>query len=195
MSSLQKTKFVFNSQFLFCVFIVLFTITAFGCKKEKKEIIDAVEDRSKTPRMHAEEVMTLVSDSGITRYRITAPVWNVYDRAVEPYWEFPEGIHFERFNVDLVVDANIHSNYAHFNENKQLWELRGDVRATNIEGSLFETKLLFWDQRTEKIYSDSLITITEPSGFVHVGHNGFESNQSLTKYTIKNTSGTFPVEE
>ncbi|MCL2596334.1 MAG: LPS export ABC transporter periplasmic protein LptC [Paludibacter sp.] len=181
-------------EYIFLIIIVLACLTS--CRKEKKEFIGAIEDRSITPRMHADSVMTIVSDSGITRYRISAPVWDIYDfDRQEPYWNFPQGIHFERFDQDLKVDANIHANNAKFFENRQLWELNGQVRATNIEGMLYQTEQMFWDQRAEKIYSDSLITITQTDGTKVVGKNGFYSNQQMTKYTIINTHANIPVDE
>ena len=173
--------------------VVVMLFFMIGCSKEKPEKIGAVVDRSKLPRLHATEITTVISDSGITRYRISAPRWDVYDKASQPYWEFPNGIHFERFDLNLKVDANIHSQYAKFNENEQLWELRGKVRATNLQGELFETEHLFWNQREEKIYSDTLIKVTQSSHIIT--GLGFESNQSMSRYQIKNPQGIFPVNE
>jgi len=93
----------------------------------------------------------------------------------------------------LTVDANVHCEYAKFLEKEKIWELKGNVRATNIKGELFETEQLFWNQRTEKIYSDSLVTITQEDYIINA--QGFESNQQMTKYTWKQTQGIFPVEE
>lgn len=171
--------------------VVLFLL--FSCTKSETEVIDAVENRSIIPRLHSLEVSTVVSDSGITRYRITTPQWDMYDRASSPYWEFPLGVHFERFDEQLRVDANVHCNYARFYENDNLWELRGKVTATNIQGELFETEQLFWNQRTERIYSDSLIKITQAE-YIIIGV-GFESNQEMTRYTVKQTQGIIPLEE
>ncbi|MCL1867571.1 MAG: LPS export ABC transporter periplasmic protein LptC [Paludibacter sp.] len=179
-------------------FSLIIIVLAFviGCSKEQKEIIGAIEDRSAAPRMHADSVTTIVSDSGITRYRISAPVWYIYDyNKQEPFWDFPKGIHFERFDQTLKVDANIHANYAKFFENRQLWELKGNVRATNIEGMVFVTEQMFWDQRAEKIFSDSLITITQLDGSKLVGQNGFFANQQLTQYTVINSKANIPVKE
>ncbi|MPM84714.1 Lipopolysaccharide export system protein LptC [bioreactor metagenome] len=145
------------------------------------------------PRLHALQVTTVISDSGITRYRINTPQWDIYDKSNQPYWEFPAGVHFERFDEQLNVDANIHCEYAKFLENEQLWELKGNVRATNIQGELFETEHLFWNQRAEKIYSDSLIKITQ-ANYIITG-KGFESNQEMTRYQVKNTTGVIPVQE
>ncbi|MCE1156782.1 MAG: LPS export ABC transporter periplasmic protein LptC, partial [Bacteroidales bacterium] len=111
----------------------------------------------------------------------------------QPYWEFPVGIHLERFDEQLNVDANVHCLYARFYEREQLWELKGKVRATNIQGELFETELLFWDQRMEKIYSDSLIKITTAE-YIIIGM-GFDSNQEMTKYNVRQTQYVFPVQD
>lgn len=171
--------------------VVLFLVVA--CTEEKHDKVDAITDRVAFPRLKAFDITTVVSDSGITRYRITAPQWNVYDRAIQPYWEFPDGIHIERFNLNFVVDANIHSNYAKFLENEQLWELKGAVRATNLLGELFETEQLFWNQRDEKFNSDSLIRITQTTRIIT--GVGFDSNQSMTEYTIRKGQAVFPFEE
>jgi LPS export ABC transporter protein LptC len=173
------------------VVVVLFLLVS--CSTNETEQIDPVLNRAEIPRLHALQVTTVISDSGITRYRINTPQWDIYDRSNQPYWEFPVGVHFERFDEELNVDANIHCEYAKFLENEQLWELKGNVRATNIQGELFETEHLFWNQRSEKIYSDSLIKITQENYIIN--GVGFESNQEMTKYQVKNTTGVIPVDE
>lgn len=176
--------------FICSVFLILFVL---ACSNDKPDKIGAVVDRSKMPKLHATEITTVISDSGVTRYRISAPRWDVYDRATQPYWEFPNGIHFERFDQNLKVDANIHSKYAKFYENEQIWELRGKVKAINLQGELFETEHLFWNQRMEIIYSDTLVKITQATRIIT--GIGFQSNQSMTKYVINRPQGIFPVNE
>ena len=170
--------------------MILFFVS---CNKEKPAKIDAIVDRSALPKLHATEITTIISDSGITRYRISAPQWDVYDKASKPYWDFPSGIHFEKFDLNLKVDANIHSRYARFNENEQLWELRGKVRAMNLQGELFETEQLFWDQRGQRFYTDSLFKFTQVSHIIT--GIGFESDQSMSHYTIHKPQGIFPIVE
>ena len=163
-----------------------------SCSKENTEKIGAIKDRSKMAQLHATEITTIISDSGITRYRISASQWDIFDRAAQPHWNFPKGIHFEKFNLDLKVDANIHSNYARYNVNEEKWELRGKVRATNLQGELFETEQLFWSEREKRIYSDSLIKITQVRHIIT--GIGFESDESMTRYTIRKPQGIFPIE-
>lgn len=173
------------------VVVVLFLLNA--CTSYYNETIDPVLNRAILPRLHSLNVNTVISDSGVTRYRIRAPQWDVFDRTSQPYWEFPYGVHFERFDESLKVDANIHSEYAKFLEHEQIWHLKGNVRATNIRGEMFETPELFWDQRLERIYSDSLIEITQEN-YIIIGI-GFESNQEMTKYQVRNTQAIIPIDE
>ncbi len=160
---------------------------------EKTEQVEAITDRATTPSLRATEVSTVVSDSGVTRYRMNTPEWLIYDRAEVPYWDFPQGIHLEKFDTDLNVDAEIHSKYAIYYDKKRLWDLRDSVTAINLEGERFECNQLFWNEISERVYSDDSIKITQKDKIIK--GLGFESNQSLTKYVIRRPIGIFPLEE
>jgi len=164
-----------------------------ACQKDVKLTAVAVEDRASMPGLDASMVTTLISDSGITRYRITTETWKIYDKATPVYWEFPDGIFLEKFNPDLDVDTWLRSDYAYYDEQAQLWELRGNVRSMNADSEFFATPQLFWDQKKERIYSDSMISITRESSIIQ--GVGFQSNQELTKYTILNPTGVFPIKD
>ncbi len=173
--------------------VVVMLFFVFSCTSEKHEEVEAITDRATFPRMRAFDVTTVISDSGITRYRLSTPQWDIYDKSEQPYWEFPKGIHLERFNLSYKVDVNLNSDYAKFLEHEQLWELKGNVKGTNILGELFETEQLFWNQREEKFYSDSMINITQTTRIIK--GMGFDSNQSMTKYNIRESQAVFPFEE
>ncbi len=156
-------------------------------------MVGAITDRAQMPILQSDSVTTLISDSGITRYRITAPRWEMYDKATPSHWIFPRGIYLEQFNEDLEIEASLQSDYAYYNEDEQIWRLDGNVHALNRKGEQFDTQQLFWAQKTERVYSDSAITIVrETSTITGVG---FESNQEMTKYTIQKPTGFFPVKE
>lgn len=166
-------------------------IFLFSCS-EKHEVVEVVE-RSISPRLHALDVATLVSDSGITRYRVNAKEWLVFDKAEEPYWDFPKGIHLERFDSALNVDAEVKSKYAIYYTNKKLWDLRDSVHAMNLQGEHFETNQMFWSEKEELIFSSEKIKITQADKIIT--GTGFESNQTFTKYVIKKPEGIFPIKE
>jgi len=177
---------------IMAVGILFFTI---ACGGNRNEVIDlTVEDRGQFPSLRAVDVVSLMSDSGITRYRKIAPVWKIFDKADPPFWEFPEGIYIERFDIDLNVDANIRSDYAKYFEREGLWKLVGNVDATNLEGYRYETERLFWDERAEEIRSDTTVRVTDPSGVIMYG-DGFVSDQQLLNAVLTNARGVITVTE
>lgn len=164
-----------------------------GCGKEVRLKAEAVEDRAATPVLMADTVTTLISDSGVTRYRISTASWQVFDKAQPPYWEFTEGIYLEKFNEALEVEASLQSDYAHYDQDAERWLLRGNVHAMNLAGERFETEELTWDQPSQSIYSDSAITITKETSVIR--GVGFRSNQTMSQYTILHPTGFFPIKD
>lgn len=189
----MKTSFILKN-ITATFFVVVFLFFAGGCgDKNAPDEISAVGNRSKVPTLHSEDVTTVISDSGITRYRIYAKQWDVFDKAEQPYWDFPKGIYFEKFDENLKVNASIRANYAKFYQRKRLWELKGKVKAINLQGEMFETEHLFWDQNMQKFYSDTLIKITQLTRIIT--GKGFESNQKMTKYTIIKPEGIVAIDD
>ncbi|MCM1337528.1 MAG: LPS export ABC transporter periplasmic protein LptC [Candidatus Amulumruptor caecigallinarius] len=164
-----------------------------ACGEEKKEVLSGNIDPEKFPTMLTREVETLISDSGITRYRIISPLWLVYDEAAEPYWSFPNTLRLEKFDDLMRIDATVECDSARYFKDRQLWRLDGNVRIANVLREKFLTEQLFWDQRNRKIYSDSFIHI-EKTDRVIEGY-GFISDEQMTNYTVHNVAGIFPVSE
>ena len=138
-------------------------------------------------------ISTLISDSGVTRYRIEAPRWMIFDQTNPPYQEFPQGIYLEQFDYDLSVQASLQADYAYYDEKAQQWTLRGNVHALNRKGEEFDTPELKWDQFEHRIYSDTTIHIKRETSIIE--GVGFDSNEEMSKYTILHPTGMFPVEE
>lgn len=167
----------------------------FSACGHKKDVRGALElpPRETLPVLQTDSVSTLISDSGITRYRIEAPQWLIYDKTEPPCQDFPKGIYLEQFDIDLSVQASLRADYAHYDEQAQLWTLRGHVHALNFKGEQFDTEELKWDQQEHRVYSDTFIHITREVSIIE--GVGFESNEQMTKYTILNPTGVFPIKE
>lgn len=169
--------------------------------------MDAIDNRAAMPVLDAQEVTTLISDSGVTRFRITASRWQIYDKADPSYWEFPDGIYLEQFDNTLNTSATLRADYAYYDDQAEIWHLMGNVYATNVNDEQFMTPELYWAQKTERVYSDSCITIIQPPSEAAVQADGekakgtvikgigFESNQEMTKYTIRRPTGIFTVND
>ena len=150
-------------------------------------------ERDSMAVMDTRGVTTLVSDSGVTRYRINTEEWLVFDRKNPPYWAFEKGVYLEKFDSIFQVEASIKADTAYFFNKEELWKLMGNVHIQNLKGEQFDTELLYWDQRAQRIYSDEFIRIEQPDRII-TGH-GFESNQQMTVYTIRKPEGIFYVDE
>lgn len=157
------------------------------------EQTEETQDRQSAPVLTTTNVNTIISDSGITRYRIESPIWLVYDKMEPPYQEFPKGIYLEQFDEDLKVQASLKADYAYYNEEMQIWIIRGNVHALNHKGEQFDTPELNWNQQTHRVYSDSSIRITRETSIIE--GIGFDSNEQMTKYTILHPTGVFPIKE
>ncbi len=173
--------------------VVMLLLFSASCGKEPQEVVDVTFDPEKVYTMKARDVSSLISDSGITRYRLKAKEWDVFGKAKEPYWYFPEGIYVEKFDTLFQTEASIEADTAYYFEKKGLWKLIGNVDVESLQGERFETSLLYWDQKEEKVYSDKYIRIEQEDKIIT--GVGFESNQNMTQYKIFDSRGVFPVSE
>ncbi|MBQ3191281.1 MAG: LPS export ABC transporter periplasmic protein LptC [Bacteroides sp] len=192
--SLKKDKTYLKSlnitaAFLAAVMFVLFP----ACSGKDKNLAEAIAENDTLPSMRTLGVTTLISDSGITRYKVVAEEWLIHDKKNPPFWAFEKGVYLEKFDTLFRIDASIKADTAYYHEKKKLWELKGNVQIHSQRGDKFQTDLLFWDEKKERVYSDKFIQIEQEDKIIK-GY-GFESNQDLTEYEIKNTTGIFTVED
>jgi LPS export ABC transporter protein LptC len=182
-----------NKRDMATIFTIVVMSLLFSCSRDPKETIEVIFDPEQTYTMKTTDVSTLVSDSGITRYRANAKEWLIFGKANDPYWYFPKGIYLEQFDTLFQIKASIKADTAYYYEKQELWKGIGNVEMRSLDDEYFTTSLIFWDKKSQKIYSDKYIRI-EQQDKVITGI-GFESNQSMTEYRIFNTTGIFPVNE
>ena len=190
----QNSRTSFKSMAIICMMIAMPLYFFASCTGEKKEFVDFEFDSETSYNMKTTNVTLLISDSGITKFRLEAKEWYVFDEAAEPYYYFPEKVHGEQLDTSLRIEAYFDADTAYFYSNKKLWKLINNVKAVNLDGQQFETSLLYWDNAGERIYSDRYIRITKGE-FVNVGTSGFEANQNLSKYELFNVTADIPFEE
>ena len=188
----QKSHFIFLNITVAVWTTVMFVLFP-ACSRGEKNLAEAITERDSLPSMKTLRVTTLISDSGITRYKIITEEWEIYDKKNPPYWAFEKGVYLEQFDSIFNIEASIKTDTAYFYDKQQLWKLIGNVDIQNRKGERFNTELLFWNQATKKVYSDKFIRIQQPDRVI-TGH-GFESNQDMTVYVIQNIEGIFYVDE
>ncbi|KAA6333736.1 hypothetical protein EZS27_017885 [termite gut metagenome] len=163
----------------------------FSCGGSQREMGEAITERDSLPVMQTICITSLISDSGITRYRIEAEEWLVYDRKKPSYWAFEKGVYLEKFDSLFNIDASVKADTAYYYDKQKLWKLVSDVHIQNFKGEKYDTDLLYWDQTTKKLYSDKLIRIEQADRII-IGY-GFESDQQMNKPVINNIEGVFYI--
>lgn len=182
-----------NSVFLnIFIFLVLTMTFATSCKNDI-ETIQALTSESTLPDVTGYNIEMSYTDSGVLKGKIMAPEVLQFNKAEEPYYEFPKGMKAVFYDENGVETSFIQSNYAIYYTKKDLWEGRNQVYGENQKtGEKIETEQLFWDHKSKQIYSDKFSKITNADG-VFTGEFGFEAEEDLTKLRMNGYSGRVTV--
>lgn len=124
---------------------LLFTIFL-SCQGEKEHTAAAIYDKDSVSMMTSFGVNTLISDSGIMKYKIVAEEWEVNTVRHPSRWIFHKGLFMEQFDEKFQIQAFVQCDTAYYFDQNRLWELRGRVRIRTADGLRFASEELFWDQ-------------------------------------------------
>lgn len=168
---------------------VLLVWLLYSCSEEKSHTAPAVDDRDSVSVMVSYGVNTLISDSGIIKYRIVAETWDVNQTRKPTRWTFINGIFLEQFDPQFRIQAYIFADTAWYYDQLKLWELRGRVRVRNTRGIVFRSEELFWDGIAHEMYSDKFSRLITPERTLEGTH--FRSDEHMLHYTVSNSKGSF----
>ena len=176
------------------ILAAVFTATVFGsCTEVQEHIAPAVNDRDSASMMTTYGVNTLISDSGVIKYRIVTERWDVNTVKNPSRWTFEKGVFFEQFDEKFHVQAYIQSDTAWYYDQKNLWHLRGRVRIRNINGLIYESEELFWDGLSHELYSNVFSKVTTPERTLEGTY--FRSDERMRHYIVNNSKGSFEKED
>lgn len=165
-------------------------ILFYACENNIEEI-KAFASPENLPVLEAENFETLSTDSGEVRFFMKAPKLLKYENDGNAYVEFPKGVKLVKYDENGNVISSITADYARQYEKEKKWEAKNNVVATNAKGDTLKTELLNWEEKTGKIYSDEYVKIIRPDQIIT--GIGFESNQNLENWKIRNPKGTIYV--
>jgi len=176
----------------YLILTLISALTIISCESNKPEEIKAVTNLQDIPALILTNLETVVNDSGIVKYKFIAPELYQYDKKQQPYIDFPKGLTVIIYTPTGDIDAKIQSKWAKYLVKEKLWELKNDVVAINQKGDILNTEQLFWNEIKESVYSELYTKITTKTQILT--GIGFESNQTLTKYTFHKPQGIFEIE-
>lgn len=170
----------------------LILITA-SCDSAKEHTAEAIRDEDSVAMMTSYGINTLISDSGIMRYRIIAERWEVNDNLNPPRWIFPRGLFLEQFDEKFHVETYIQSDTAHYYTIQKLWHLWGNVRIKTVDGLVFTSEELYWDQNRHELYSNMFSHLVTPERELQGAY--FTSDERMRHYKISDSKGSFTRED
>ncbi len=176
-----------RARHLLYLFIPFFLISA--CSEEKEHIAPAILERDSVAVMTSYGVNTLISDSGMLKYRIVTEEWEV-NRVKNPSrWSFEKGLFLEQFDEKFHVEAYIQSDTAYYYDINKLWHLFGRVRVRTVDGLRFDSEELYWDQVRHEMYSNKFSRVVTPEREMQGAY--FRSDEHMTRYSVSNSKGSF----
>lgn len=134
-------------------------------------------------------VNTLISDSGVIKYRIVTERWDVNTIKNPPRWTFEKGIFMEQFDEKFHIEGYIQADSAWYYDQQKLWELRGRVYIRNVNGLIFRSEELFWDGIRHEFYSHKFSRVVTPERTLEGTY--FRSDEHMTHYEVTNSEGSF----
>lgn len=160
-----------------------------SCEGQKEHTAPAVHDRDSASMMISYGVNTLISDSGVIKYRIVTERWEVNTVRNPSRWIFEKGLFFEQFDEKFHVQSYIQCDTAYYYDQKKLWELRSRVSILTKDGLRFTSQQLFWDQASHELYSNVPSRLVTPDRTLEGTY--FRSDERMARYFVSNSRGSF----
>lgn len=168
----------------------LFTFLCFNaCTEVHEHTAPAVHDRDSASMMTSYGINTLISDSGVIKYKIVAERWDVNTVKQPSRWTFEKGIFMEQFDEQFHVEGYIQADTAWYYDQQKLWELRGRVYIRNVNGLVFRSEEFFWDGNRHEFYSHKFSRVITPERTLEGSY--FRSDEHMTHYEVTNSVGSF----
>ncbi len=162
----------------------------FACENNIEKI-KAFSSPENLPVVEASNFETMFTDSGEVRFSLKAPKLLRFEGEGKPYAEFPEGIELVKYDEHQNIISNITADYAKQFEKEEKWEAKNNVVATNAQGDTLKTEHLIWEEKEERIYTEEFVRIIREDQIIT--GIGFQSDQSLQNWRIKNPKGTIYI--
>ena len=166
-------------------------ILFYACENDIEKI-QAFSSPENLPILEAYNFETLFTDSGQVRYSLKTKKLLRFEIDGVEFSEFPEGVEIIQYDAKQNVISSLTSDYAKQFVKEEKWEAKINVVATNLAGDTLKTEHLFWEQKTEKIYTEEFVEIVREDG-IYTGI-GLTADESLQDWRINKLKGIIYVE-
>lgn len=164
-----------------------------GCQEQVEHTAAAIRDKDSVAMMTSYGVNTLISDSGVIKYRIVTERWEVNTNRNPSRWIFDKGMLLEQFDEKFHINSYIQCDTAYYFDQLRIWKLYGRVRILTKDGLRFTSEQLTWDENKHELSSNVFSKLVTPERTLQGSH--FWSDEKMTRYVVSNTKGSFEKED
>lgn len=173
-------------------FIVIGVIVSWvlaACQNPVEHTAPAIHNRDSVAMMTSYGVNTLISDSGVIKYRIVTERWEVNTNRVPSRWIFDKGMLLEQFDEKFHINSYIQCDTAYYFDQERVWKLYGRVRILTKDGLRFTSEQLTWDENKHELSSNVFSKLITPERTLQGSY--FWSDERMTRYFVSNSKGSF----
>ncbi len=151
-------------------------------------------DMTKVARQVVDGLYARQTTNGNASMRMEALRMEKYENDSLSYELFPKGFDVYGYNENGDLETHIHSRQAKHTTvrkgNKETWAAFGDVVILNfIKGEKLLTDTLYWDQFRHRIYTDCLVKMSSPRGYMQ--GIGMESDEMARNAVLQKPFDSF----
>jgi len=168
------------------IFLLALVFTA--CENNTKDLPGSTVKKKAVPE-EGSQIESFLSEAAKVKGKLTAPYMLRYQQADTPYVEFPRSLHVDFYNDSMAIESKLDALYGKYFQSLNKVFLRDSVVVKNIlKGDTLHCRELWWDQNTQKFYTDKPVRIYTKDKILF--GTGLEADQSFRWYTIKKISGS-----
>ncbi len=176
-----------------CCALLATLVFLWSCENKIKDLPSAAGSRQSIPE-ESKQIISYMSEGAKVKGKLTSPYMLRYQKADTPYSEFPRTLHVDFYTDSLQIESQMDAKYGKYLPNQNKVFLRDSVVVKNIlKGDTLHCKYLWWDQQTQKFYTEDSVRIYQKDKILF--GTGMEADQNFRWYTIKNLIGSILTSE
>lgn len=179
---------MYKIKYLIVIGVIVSWVLA-ACQNPVEHTAPAIHDRDSVAMMTSYGVNTLISDSGVIKYRIVTERWEVNTNRVPSRWIFDKGMLLEQFDEKFHINSYIQCDTAYYFDQERVWKLYGRVRILTKDGLRFTSEQLTWDENKHELSSYVFSKLVTPERTLQGSY--FWSDERMTRYFVSNSKGSF----
>ena len=177
---------IIRHNFLLKTAAIIFSCFFFlACENDQKTIDDLTRPKATTEE--AKNIESFLSQGGMLKAKLWAP-YMLRSSSDTTFVEFPQSLHVNFFDSLGNLESHLDAKYGKYFESLNKVYLRDSVLVYNLQGDSMRAPDLWWDQNTQRIYTDKKVWVRK-QGTILTGLSGMDSRQDLSEIHLKETSG------